>query len=491
MNDVHPKSLSGNTVKLILGLLLLIAASLIMVSCNDFQLNETLPTPGAGKITVELSDPATCQSPNGPYSHVYVTIADVRANTSESAGDGDSGWVDLTPSLSKAPMQVDLLGKADNQCHLATLGENLDVPPGVYKQFRVVLAANNAALTTNACGNSTSCIVLASDSSVHPLEISDEATTGITIGSDFNEYLGPGNVPPGLTVVAKQIRTLDINFLACESIVQDGQGSYRLKPVLTAGEAKFSPNSLHGKILDGETGQAVKGVVFVALERPDDIFVYAVVRSTLADADGSFNFCPVPAGTYSLVVVGTREDGAFYEPSVIYAIHADQVSEIGDVKLYPLSPTENSFVTLAGKVASQTSSPAGTVADMTVSAIENGPNHAIFTIPMSPTSTQSSATLNVTTVAPHSNLTCLADTYCANYSIQVPAGSLNFADFKDRTHLTPNATLPTYQIYVRNYIPSSGGVASCTPSQSRTQPFTPSAAGVTVAVPTLRFKQCQ
>jgi hypothetical protein len=193
--------------------------------------------------------------------------------------------------------------------------------------------------------------------------------------------------------------------------------------------------------------------------------------------------------------VGTREDGAFYEPSVVYAILAGtgsgQVSAIGDIKLYPLTPTENSFVTLAGKVASQTSSPAGTVADMTVSVIENGPNHAQFTIPMSPTSTQSSATVNVTTVAPGSNLTCPADTYCANYSIQVPAGSLNFADFKDRTHLTPNTTLPTYQIYVRTYIPSSGGVVSCTDSPGRTQPFTPSAAGVTVPVPTLRFKHCQ
>src|ERR1700756_4963163 len=73
--------------------------------------------------SVVISDPATCAGPNGPYAHVYVTITDVQANIKSTAGDKDSGWTDLTPSLSSHPKQIDLLGQADNQCFLASLGD--------------------------------------------------------------------------------------------------------------------------------------------------------------------------------------------------------------------------------------------------------------------------------------------------------------------------------------------------------------------------------
>jgi hypothetical protein len=41
-----------------------------------------------------LSDPATCSGPTGPFAHVYVTITDVNANISSTAGDSDSGWTE-------------------------------------------------------------------------------------------------------------------------------------------------------------------------------------------------------------------------------------------------------------------------------------------------------------------------------------------------------------------------------------------------------------
>src|SRR5215471_287413 len=67
-------------------------------------------------VNVRVSDPATCSGPKGTFSHIYVTITDVQINASASAGNTDSGWIDLTPSLSQNPQQVDLLGLASNQC---------------------------------------------------------------------------------------------------------------------------------------------------------------------------------------------------------------------------------------------------------------------------------------------------------------------------------------------------------------------------------------
>jgi len=71
-------------------------------------------------VHVSLSDPATCAAPQGPFRHIYVTVTDVKIHRSSSASAGDSGWVDLAPGLKDSPVQVDLLGVA-NQCFLAML----------------------------------------------------------------------------------------------------------------------------------------------------------------------------------------------------------------------------------------------------------------------------------------------------------------------------------------------------------------------------------
>jgi Domain of unknown function (DUF4382) len=391
--------------------------------------------------------------------------------------------VDLTPTLSGAPMQVDLLGKPDANCLLATLGENQDVPPGAYKQFQVILAASAATVAANACGSSANCVVFASDSSVHAIEISDEAKIGILI-SPRQIVLG------GFTTVANQIKTLDINFLACESIVRDEQGSYRLRPVVNAGDVRSS-HSLRGKVVDGGTGQPVKGSVMIALERPDAFGVDRVMWTTLAEADGSFTFCPLALGAYDMVIVGTGSDGTFYEPSVLRYVPAG-TKNIGSVKLYPLMPASASFVTLAGKIGSQTNSREGLVLDVKVSVLEHAGDVLFFTIPMSPTSDQSSATENLATAPPTGALTCPVNMYCAAYSIQVPAGSINLANFqKEGTRLSSNATLPDYVIDAMGSIPSSGGVVVCSNGLPfRSGPVTPSAGGETVPVPTLNLTHC-
>src|SRR3954466_4780556 len=84
---------------------------------------------GTGTVNVALNDPATCAAPQGPYSHVYLTIADVRANTSATALPTDPGWVDLTPNLSATPVQIDLIGNGALQCTLPLISTGVQVVP--------------------------------------------------------------------------------------------------------------------------------------------------------------------------------------------------------------------------------------------------------------------------------------------------------------------------------------------------------------------------
>ena len=304
--------------------------------------------------SVMISDPATCSGPAGPFAHVYVTITDVQANVSPSAGDGDSGRTDLTPGLSSQPKQVDLLGQANNQCFLATLGDTQQLQAGAYQQIRLILADNSATVSNNACGGSTNCVVLSADSSVHTLLLSSESKTGLKIPSG---QIASG----GFTIAAGQTKDLDIELNTCASIVQEGNGQYRLKPVLHAGEVSATSTSINGKVLDSATGNPVNGQVLVALEQKDATGVDRIMMATLAGSDGLFVFCPIPTGTYDIVVVGEGSGGTGYQPSIVTGTANGQT--IGTVNLYPPTGGSNGVVQFTGLVSSQNSTNQATSVD--------------------------------------------------------------------------------------------------------------------------------
>src|SRR5579883_1696470 len=124
---------------------LLIGTLLLLTGCGSSG-SPASNSPSPTNVTVSMSDPPTCSSPSGPFAHIYVTITDVKIHASASAGPNDPGWVDLTPSLSSSPQQIDLLAQANNQCFLATLGSTTEIQPGSYQQIRIYLAANNASV---------------------------------------------------------------------------------------------------------------------------------------------------------------------------------------------------------------------------------------------------------------------------------------------------------------------------------------------------------
>jgi hypothetical protein len=458
----------------------LLIIGVIVAACSASTTTTT--TSGMATVTTVLTDPATCQAPSGPFSHVYVTITDVQANVSSSAGASDSGWVELTPNLPKSPQQIDLLGQANNQCFLATLGDAQQLQAGNYQQIRIILAANNTSVSNNACGSSANCVLLSSDNSVHQLQLSSEAQTGIKIPSG---QIASG----GFNIAAGQTKDLDIDFSTCESIVEEGNGQFRLKPVLHAGEVSTTSTSINGKVLDGVSGNPVSGTVIVAVEQKDSTGVDRIQRSALAGTDGSFVFCPLPSGSYDVVIVGTRSDGSIYEPSIITGVSVG--STTGTVDLFAPASAALSFATLAGTVTSQNASSAATIADVDLSVLETV-SAVPYTIPLPPTAKQNSVTLSLETGASTTALVCPAGTDCAAYSITTPAGSANVGAWSaSGTALTANNTLATYKLDALAFVQSSGGTADCSPPELASSLLLVSAGGATVNVPTLAFTGCQ
>jgi hypothetical protein len=447
---------------LLISPLFVLACAIILMSCGGSQ---------PGTVNVSLSDPATCAAPSGPYRHVYVTVTDVKIHQSASASSNDSGWQDLAPQLKDSPVQVDLLGVA-NQCFLAMLGST-GIQPGHYQQIRVILAANNVSVNNNKCGNFANCVTLTNDPTNTPLalQLSSESQTGIKIPS--------GQIAGGEFVIGSgETKDLNIDFNACASLIVDGNGQYRLKPVLHAGEVstQTASTSISGTIIDASTQQpVVGGNTIVALEHTDGNGIDRVVMEGVAASNGSFSFCPVPSGTYDVVAVAINGAGNAYSATVITGVKpGDSVGTI------PLTPA-GLPASITGQVTSAGSS-GGVAVDLSLSALQSAGNNLLVTVPLAQ---QSGATASLTTAS-------CGSVDCVNYTLSVPGANPAVAAFTSVNPVPAGPAGPpvNYIVDAQAFVPGSSAQQDCSSPDMQTPPTSVSPGGSTPAA-TLNFLGCQ
>ena len=465
--------------------LVLLSSAIFLLSCGGSHSTSSTPA----RVNLTVSDPATCSAPQGPFSHIYVTITDVQINASSGAGDSDPGWIDLTPSLQQNPQQVDLLGQANNQCFLAMLGSAIEIQPGSYQQIRIVLADGSVSLTGNQCGSMANCVMLTSDPThaPQPLLLSSQSKTGLKIA--------PGQIAGGQFVVAAgETKDLDIDFNACASIVAQGNGQFRLKPVLHAGEVSLTSSSINGKIVDSLSGQPISGGnTIVALEQKDSSGVDRVVMETVTDTSGEFVFCPVAAGTYDVVAVAINGAQVAYGSTVIIGVHTG--SALGTLPLTVQAGAVKSPASITGQITTSTGS-AGTAADLSLSALQPISVNSSTVLVTIPLAAQSAATASLTTAAAAS---CPAKTDCVSYTLSVPSANPSVGTFSASLTQTPAApaTGPVgYTLDAVAFVPGGSGALDCTPSDVQTSSTISNAKltvtpGTSVTAATLPFSGCQ
>ncbi|MDN7623543.1 DUF4382 domain-containing protein [Burkholderia cenocepacia] len=216
-----------------------------------------------GTLHVAMTDAPSCG-----FDHVYVTVSQVRVNANANAADNDGGW--STVSLA-TPQKIDLLSLTNGV--LADLGQTA-LPAGQYQQVRLVLAQNQGNTLAN---------------SVVPTGGTEQALATPSATQSGYKIIQPFTVQPNTLV------DLVLDFNACKSIVQRGNGSYALKPVVTAVPTVVS-GAISGYVASAEAGATV----------------YAeqggkVVRGTVADSSGKFVLSPLiqssTQGNYDVVIV--------------------------------------------------------------------------------------------------------------------------------------------------------------------------------------------
>ncbi|SRR5712692_658685 len=448
--------------------LTIILAAIFLISCGG---SSTQP----GTVNLSLSDPATCAAPQGPFSHIYVTITDVQIHQSADASDNDAGWVHLAPGLKSNPVQVDLLGVA-NQCFLAMLGST-GIQPGTYQQLRVFLAKDGISVNNNKCGIAANCAMLTSDltNTPQPLQLSSETQTGIKIPS--------GQLAGGKFVVGSgETKDLNVDFNACASIVFQGNGKYRLKPVLHAGEVSLTSAStaISGTIIDSVTkNPIVGGNTVVALEQTQ-AGVDRVIMETVTNSNGGFAFCPVPDGTYDVVVAAIDGTGSEYAATVITGVQPG--NSLGTVPMTAAAAP----ATITVPITTTSTNTTATAADLSVSALQSiGPN-VLATIPLAQ---QSAATATVTTAPGPACV--VANTDCASQPLGVPASNPSIGTFVvgNQTPNAPAGPPVTYTVDANAFVPLAAGLPDCSPSNMQTSlTVTP---GTPATSATLAFTGCQ
>jgi len=452
---------------LLLAVAAIFAIAGIIVSCSGGSSNNMVS--GMGTVNVSMSDPPSCMPPNGQFTHVYVTVRSVQAHISATATDSSSGWQELAPQLAISPMQIDLFSKPQTTCILAQLG-SASLPAGTYQQIRLLLVSNTTAASagpsTNACaGSGFNCVVL-EDSTVHELQLSSQDNTGLKIP--------PGQIVGGpLQVTAGQSVDLNIDFNACASIVQEGNGKFRLKPTLTAGQVSANNSGITGKVVDSVTTAPIAGSVQVALEQPDSSGVDRIVMQAVADSNGNFNFCPLPTGTFDIVVVAIGPANVPYNATTV--LNVPNGTNLGSIPLIAEIGATGPAV-FQGFVTATNGAAAGTI-DVSLSALQavpTGPTTTLqVTIPLQ--------TIPATTITPEVDSTGLisvsantscptgapANSNCAQYTLVVPASNPSVGLFMSSgfTYSTPATGDVLFTVDARAAVPLSGGTPDCTPSE--------------------------
>jgi hypothetical protein len=418
---------------------------------------------GTATVHVSITDPPSCKFPNGDFQHVYVTIRSVQAHTSASADDKAPGWQELAPQLNSEPMQIDLFAAGPNACLLTMLGSNTALPAGTYQQIRLLLVPNDGGTgpvsATNACGNQGfNCAVL-QDGSVHELQLSSQANTGLKIP--------PGQVEGGpITVAAGQDVDLNIDFNACASIIQQGNGKFRLKPVLKADQVSTNSTGISGHVVDATTMMPiVGGTVLVALEQQDNSHTDVIFMESAADSAGNFNFCPLPtAATFDVVVVAINGAGVAYNATVAAGVPGG--TNLGAI---PLTAETGGPATFQGILTATTGSAPATI-DASLSALQT------FTLPGGAmlTATIPAEGNSVSNISVESNSDCPSsappNANCAQYTLIEPASNPSVGVFTSGkiTYPTPAPGDVLFSVGANAFVPLSGGATDCAPPSKTT-----------------------
>jgi len=226
-------------MKLPCSILTISVFAIVLSSCSKND-NEQK---GKAHLTISMTDdPAN-------YDAVYIDVQAVEL----TGEDGNNFDLDVVPGIYNL---LDLSNGID------TIIATGDIDAGTIQQIRLILGDDNSVVVD---GTSYPLETPSAQESGLKLQVHDEFEAGVSYG-------------------------ILLDFDAAKSIVQEGNGTYKLKPVIN--------------VIDFAVSGSIKGIV---LPIEAHAYVQAVAGndtiSTYANEDGAFLIQGVPAGTYTVHII--------------------------------------------------------------------------------------------------------------------------------------------------------------------------------------------
>jgi len=236
-----------------------------------------------GQVSVALAD-----APSLDFDHVWVTVKQIDFHPLDTASPMDSQWIKFPLA---APMTTDLTRYANG--NLAQVFSGLSLPAGTYRQIRLILIDDEAALTASALA----------DTLLYNDQVDYTDAAGASRHAPL-EIIGPRqgiNLLGTFTVSAGAPLNLVLDFDLDDDVVRfpdslgSGLDAFTLKPNLRYFDLAQS-GAIVGKV--DPTQLAVNGgtaynLIIKAEQVSADGTHHQVARATTVRSDGTFTLFPV------------------------------------------------------------------------------------------------------------------------------------------------------------------------------------------------------
>lgn len=267
------------------GILAVAAAGIVFAGCGGGGgSSDGGLTGGSGTMNIRLAD-----APDPTITSIDLVFNKLEAKVGNS-------W----QSIPLADETVNLLDLTDSDMLLGSAV----LPAGHYNQIRLFVSS---ATVTDSDGT-------------HNVNLGSINNNGIKV--NINADLG-----------ANAVQTLLLDFNVDKSLIKQGNGQYRLQPVLV-GVIKVMSGTISGVASDG-TNPLLNAHVTAVYEAGDSYPIGTEVNTSSSMADGGFNIWALLPGTYTLNFTWTSEDGTVTKTAQVtgVVVEANENTDVGTVTL--------------------------------------------------------------------------------------------------------------------------------------------------------------
>ena len=240
--------------------------------------------PGKGTLKIYLTDALEKNDANGDYENILISISRIEAHfvetyeeepgTEVADGSKKGNWQVIVEWYEG--FEVDLIELGGKSILLASLEQ---LPSRKYTQLRIFLVEDQGTIVV--------------DGKDYPLNIPSVGQTGIKL-------IHPFEIIPG------QITELTLDFNAQQSVIETGNGEYKLKPVIgiisntySQSEGESYLGSIEGVVYRLDEKGVIPGVIGGALVKIEGL-ILPFEETDITDGYGYYNISDIPFGVYKV-----------------------------------------------------------------------------------------------------------------------------------------------------------------------------------------------